>query len=59
MLSFPVAIYESVEQDSVQPCPHVRARSESVKPGTRPGNSLLHEIFGILPVPSQLESDAQ
>jgi hypothetical protein len=53
-LSFPVAIYEGIEQDAVQPGLQVGVRAESMKSGACPRYRFLHQILSILPVPGEL-----
>jgi hypothetical protein len=58
-LSFPVTIYESVQQDAVQPGSDIRVRGEAVKRGASPHDGFLNEIFGILTVLGQLQRGPQ
>ena len=57
-LAFPVAIYEGIEHDAMQPRFQIGARDKTAEAGAGASNGILYEIFSILAVPGQLQSDS-
>jgi hypothetical protein len=58
-LPLPVTVYESVQQDPMQPGPDICVRSEPMKRRARSGNGFLNQVFGVLAVLGELQRRTQ